>query len=183
MPLRTRRASTLISPASLMLCDDDAVLLSRLPEVTAISDDDLLHLVVSLERKAQRSAQGLPCLVSKAAAKAASKSASEATELGWIFHWYRRRQTAGSVCSPAPPCDAPAQRAGSSSHLVLSSMCDSGTAAATLLPLQPCVASRRSSPKGRPQLAPRAELHVRQRHRRNRLLPLQPCAASRRPSP
>ena len=83
MPLRTRRASTLISPASLMLCDDDAVLLSRLPEVTAISDDDLLHLVVSLERKAQRSAQGLPCLVSKAAAKAASKSASEATELGW----------------------------------------------------------------------------------------------------
>ena len=84
MPLRTKRASTLISPASLMLCDDDAVLLSRLPEVTAISDDDLLHLVVSLERKAQRSAQGLPCLVSKVAAKAASKSASEATELGRI---------------------------------------------------------------------------------------------------
>ena len=46
MPLRTRRASTLISPASLMLCDDDAVLLSRLPEVTAISDDDLLQLIV-----------------------------------------------------------------------------------------------------------------------------------------
>ena len=84
MPLRTRRASTLISPASLMLCDDDAVLLSRLPEVTAISDDDLLQLIVSLERKAQRSAQGLPCLVSKAAAEAASKSASEATELGCI---------------------------------------------------------------------------------------------------
>ena len=62
---------------------DDAVL-ARLPKVTTISDDDLLHLIVSMQRKAQRRAQVLPCLVSKAAAKAASKSASRAAELGWL---------------------------------------------------------------------------------------------------
>ena len=43
--------------------------------------------------------------------------------------------TAYCLCSPALPCDAPARRAGLSSHLVLSSMCDDDTAAA-LLPLQ-----------------------------------------------
>ena len=75
---------------------DDAVL-ARLPKVTTISDDDLLHLIVSMQRKAQRRAQVLPCLVSKAAAKAASKSAASkaqllchyldafaAAELGWL---------------------------------------------------------------------------------------------------
>jgi len=56
---------------------EDAVL-SRLP------DDVLLQLVVSMERKAHRRAQGLPCLVSKADAKAASKSACKAGELGWL---------------------------------------------------------------------------------------------------
>ena len=53
-------------------------MLSRLP------DDVLLQLVVSMERKAPRRAQGLPCLVSKADAKAASKSACKAGELGWL---------------------------------------------------------------------------------------------------
>ena len=76
--------------------------------------------------------------------------------------------TAYCLCSPAPLRDAPARRAGLRSHLVLSSMCDSGTAAAALLPPQPCAALRHPSPKSWPQLAPRAELHVRQRHRRCR---------------
>ena len=53
-------------------------MLSRLP------DGVLLQLVVSMERKAHRRAQGLPCLVSKADAKAASKSACKAGELGWL---------------------------------------------------------------------------------------------------
>lgn len=56
---------------------EDAVL-SRLP------DNVLLQLVVSMERKAHRRAQGLPCFVSKADAKVASKSACKAGELGWL---------------------------------------------------------------------------------------------------
>ena len=61
----------------------DAVLL-RPSEVAAISNENLRHLTMSMQRVAQRRAEGLPCLVSKAAAKAASKSASRAAELGWL---------------------------------------------------------------------------------------------------
>ena len=55
--------------------------------------------------------------------------------------------TAYCLCSPASPRDAPARRAGLSSHIVLSFMCDNGTAATayclcSLAPLRDDLARR-----------------------------------------